>query len=108
MSNKKESIPFIKSLLEFAPYITRDFNDWMIKTNNRPDWKEWKSQVLIGWLLQYISQVYIMFPDLLTVGEYNKGFPLDDPNLPSSITEYERFLYNILAELVRLDNELFE
>lgn len=99
---------YVECIEEEAPSIMKDFNLWMIETNGKKNWRNWDSRMIIGYILDYLSSVYIMFPETLVKGEYTEKIPLKDPNLKSENTEYEIFLYNTFAEMVRVDVALFK
>ena len=100
----KEFIPCVE---EEAPGIMKDFNQWMVDTHKKKHWKQWDTRLLLGWMLDYLSSVYIMFPKIQEEGDYSPNIPLSVSN-KGETTEYEQFMYNVMAEFVRVDIVLFK
>ena len=103
---KNEHSTLFKCLKEDAPELLKDFALW-IEMSSDENWKFWSSEHLVGYVLKYISEIYVIFPEALSNGEYAIGYPLFEdsgvPEMGADLTEFEIFCYNVIAECIRLD-----
>jgi len=107
MSNATKNSILFTCLQEDAPELTKDFAIWIEANNNNSTWKYWSSEHLVGYVLKYLSEIYLMFPEAQIKGEYSKSYPLfEDSGINdegSDLTEFEIFCYNVIAECIRIE-----
>ena len=107
VKTKTEHSTLFTCLRDDAPELTKDFALWIESNSDNSTWKYWSSEHLVGYVLKYISEIYVMFPEAVTDGEYEIGYPLFEdagvPEIGAELTEFEIFCYNVIAECVRLE-----
>ena len=107
MSNTTKKSTLYVCLQEDAPELTKDLALWIESNHNNSTWKYWSSEHLIGYVLKYVSEMYLMFPEAMCKGEYGQSYPLFENSgindEGANLTEFEIFCYNVIAECVRLE-----